>query len=128
MSERKTRKVLIIDDDELIRGLMKLYMTGLGKFEFIEASNGASGLSLVLQQKPDLIIADIMMPVMDGVTFVREVRAITDAKTKGTPVIVVTGGNDELKARAYQAGANFVLEKPLHRKSMITAYRSIFGS
>ncbi len=125
MNENRVRRVLIIDDDELIRGLVKLYMTGLGRFEFIEASNGSSGLSLVMTQNPELVIADIMMPVMNGVDFVREVRNITDEVKKGTPIIIITGGNDELKAEAYKAGANFVLEKPMNRKAMITAFRSL---
>lgn len=119
------RKVLIIDDDELIRRLMRLYISGLGAFYFIEASNGVSGLSLVHQQSPDLIIADLMMPVMTGIKLTKEVRQISDERGK-IPIIIVTGANDAMKAEAYNAGANYVLEKPLSRRSLVSALGSIF--
>src|SRR6267154_1508984 len=50
------RKILLVDDDELIRSLMKLYMTGLGNFEFWEEGNGMGALNLTRQVHPDIII------------------------------------------------------------------------
>ncbi len=130
MSERRgkqslpTRKVLLIDDDELIRALMKLYLTGLGEFEYWEAWDGKSGLSIAEQVIPDLIIADLMMPLMDGVAFTEELRKRNHLKD--IPVLIVTGANDELKTKAYAAGANMVLEKPLNRKAMLSAFQNLF--
>lgn len=116
-------KVLIIDDDELICTLMKLYLTGLGEFEFWVAHNGLAGLNMARQIQPDLIISDITMPVMDGIMFLTHIRR--DEKLKKVPTIMVSGTNDELKARAYEAGADMVLEKPLVRKYMINAIEKL---
>lgn len=119
------KNVLIIDDDELICALMKLYLTGLGDFEFWESHNGMSGLNMARQILPDLIISDITMPVMDGIQFLTYLRRETNEKLKKCPVIMVSGTSDDLKARAYEAGADMVLEKPLVRKYMINAIEKL---
>lgn len=126
MIEKRARRVLIVDDDDIIRSLIRLSLTGIGSIEFAEASNGLSALSLVRQFTPDVIIADLMMPVMDGVTFTSSLRRSTDEKLKNIPVIVVTGGSDELKSKAYAAGANYVIEKPLTRRVIVEAFKDIF--
>jgi CheY-like chemotaxis protein len=116
-------KVLIIDDDELICTLMKLYLTGLGEFEFWVSHNGLAGLNMARQIQPDLIISDITMPIMDGIMFLSAIRR--DEKLKKIPTIMVSGTSDDLKARAYEAGADMVLEKPLVRKYMINAIEKL---
>lgn len=120
------RKVLLIDDDELIRGLMKLYLTGLGQFDYSEAWDGKAGLALAKRMEPDLIIADLMMPTMNGIEFTRELRKSGTPSVEQIPVIIVTGASDELKTEALTAGATFVLEKPLSRKVMVAVFDRIF--
>lgn len=115
------RKILLVDDDELIRGLMKLYMTGLGNFEFWEEGNGLGALNLARQIHPDLIITDLTMPVMDGAMLTTELRKDVNELLRRVPVIVVTGAGEQFKTAAYAAGANIVLEKPLSRKSFAMA-------
>lgn len=115
------RKVLVVDDDELIRALMKLYMTGLGNFEFWEEGNGQGALHLARQILPDLVIADLTMPVMDGVMLTTELRKDHNEMLRKVPIIVVTGAGDQFKSAAYTAGANIVLEKPLSRRIFISA-------
>lgn len=110
------RKVLLVDDDEMIRSLMQLYMTGLGSFEFWEEENGKGALNLARQVIPDLIIADLTMPVMDGVTMTAEIRKDSDERIRKVPIIIVTGAVEQYKSEAYAAGANIVLGKPLSRK------------
>lgn len=123
MMKRKLplRKILVVDDDEIIRALMKLYLTGLGNFEFWEESNGQGALNLARQVVPDLMIADLTMPVMDGVMLTIELRKDHNEQLRKMPIIIVTGAGDQFKNSAYGAGANIVLEKPLTRKLMVTA-------
>lgn len=115
------RKILLVDDDELIRSLMKLYMTGLGNFEFWEEGNGLGALNLARQVHPDLVITDLTMPIMDGAMLTAELRKDPNELLRKVPVIVVTGAGEQFKTAAYAAGANIVLEKPLSRKNFVSA-------
>lgn len=115
------RKILLVDDDELIRSLMKLYMTGLGNFEFWEEGNGMGALNLTRQVHPDIIITDLTMPVMDGTMLTAEIRKDPDELVRKVPIIVVTGAGEDFKTAAYKAGASLVLEKPLSRKTFASA-------
>lgn len=124
-SQKPLRKVLIVDDDELICTLMKLYLNGLGNFEFWVAHNGLAALNMARQMLPDLIITDITMPVMDGIMLLSCLRREPIEKLKKVPVIVVSGTSDDLKAKAYEAGADMVLEKPLVRKYLINAIEKL---
>lgn len=119
------RKILLVDDDEVIRALIKLYLTGLGNFEFWEEGNGQGALNLARRVLPDLVIADLTMPIMDGVMLTIEIRASTHDTLKKVPIIIVTGAGDQFKNSAYDAGANIVLEKPLSRKVMATAMEKL---
>lgn len=120
-----TKKVLLVDDDEVIRALMKLFLTGFGSFEYWEEGNGQGALNLARQIVPDIILVDLAMPVMDGTQFTREIRKDSNEKLTKTPIIVITGGGEEAKTLAYEAGANMVLEKPLAKKLLITALRRV---
>lgn len=119
------RKILLVDDDEIIRSLMKLFMTGLGNFEFWEESNGRGGLNMAKRVMPDLIVADLTMPVMDGVTLTMEIRKDSNEQLRKVPIVIVTGAAEQFKTAAYEAGANMVLEKPLSRKTMIVALEKL---
>lgn len=127
MMKRKLplRKILIVDDDELIRSLMKLFMTGLGNFEFWEEGNGQGALNMAKQVLPDLIVADLTMPVMDGVMLTTELRKDPNELLRKVPIIIVTGAGEQFKTAAYGAGANMVLEKPLSRKTMVVALEKL---
>ncbi|MEK7540962.1 MAG: response regulator [Patescibacteria group bacterium] len=103
------KKILIVEDasEEL-----QLYSDMLKRenFETIEAKNGNEGLEVALRSKPDLILLDILMPVMDGITMLKELK-INDA-TKNIPVIVLTNYSDTQKiAEAMENGAYGYLVK-----------------
>lgn len=80
-------KVLIVEDNEKNLKLFRVLLNSQG-YETIEARNGAEGVRLAKDQKPDMVLMDIHMPVMDGVKAVRILRK--DSETKGIPVIAVT--------------------------------------
>jgi signal transduction histidine kinase len=93
------KRVLLIDDDETFRYVMRQIISNEPRYEFIEAVDGDVGLTAAREQKPDVIILDLQMPTMDGFTVLQELNA--DSRTSVTPVIVSTSMNinAELKAR-----------------------------
>ena len=106
-----SRKVLIIEDSPTTRAVIKVYLVG-HQLEFLEASDGESGLAQARKHRPDVIHVDLKMPGMDGFTFCRQVRA--DDVRKDTPVIILTfSKSEEVKREALSAGASHFLEKPI---------------
>ena len=82
-----TKKILCIEDEKEMIDLMRLILERKG-FEFVGAEGGPEGLKLIAEEKPDLILLDLMMAGMDGWEVYRQLKA--DEKLKDLPVIVVT--------------------------------------
>lgn len=101
--------ILIADDYEDNLELLRLLL-GAADYQVKEARNGAECLSLARQQRPDLIMVDLSMPVMDGWEVFRELRA--DKRTASVPCVAVTAHGDTDRNRALQAGFNAYLSKP----------------
>jgi CheY-like chemotaxis protein len=110
-------KILIVDDIQMNIMVIKQYL--INEFEFDVASNGEEALSKIETFKPDLILMDIMMPVMDGITALRIIRK-KDFTSK-IPVIVITSKNtpDDIKD-ALKAGASDYITKPIDRIELLT--------
>lgn len=105
------KKVLIIDDSTTTRAVLKVYLSGQS-FDFLEASNGQDGLQLARQELPDVIIIDLRMPGMDGMTFCRRVRA--ESALKHIPIILITGSKGaDVRAEALRSGASVFMTKPI---------------
>ncbi|CAN0194938.1 unnamed protein product [Phaeothamnion confervicola] len=103
--------IVVIDDDETIRGLITAALRFEG-YEVREADNGASGLALVRDCRPDLVVSDVNMPVMDGFAMVQALRA--DPSIQGTPVILLTSLQEREHVRTgMTSGADDYLTKPL---------------
>ena len=120
-------RILIIDDDLSIQQLFKQFLSG-EDHNVLSASNGKEGLRLMKQQKPDLIITDIMMPEMDGLEVVREIR-----KTyPGLPVIAISGGMRGLPINflphAKKIGVCQVFEKPISLTTLREAVNELLGA
>jgi CheY-like chemotaxis protein len=105
----KTATILVMDDDECMRGLLRLHLSNAG-YEVLVAADVVEAGHLLLEQHPDLILADVEMPFMDGLEFVQAVKA--DRATSSVPVIFVTG-RVEAEAQAKKLGAAAFLTKPL---------------
>ena len=101
--------ILIVEDDPDTREIMGRYLT-LGGYEHVSASNGWEALLAVDQNEIDLILLDVMMPGMDGVTFLNILR---NAQTKrNTPVVIVTAmSSQELTSRFRDLPVNAILPK-----------------
>lgn len=114
-------RVLVVDDDaELVR-LVSATLQAQG-FEVASASNGAECLLAVASQRPDLIVLDIAMPVLDGFETLRLLRA--KPETGGIPVIILTGRKGDADvARAWATAADFYLTKPFDAQELVTAVK-----
>lgn len=86
--ESGKKKVLVVEDDEAMLGALHTMLSGAG-LAVIEAKNGISGLEMALRERPDLILLDILMPIMNGWEMLQQVRA-KDDWGKCVPVVVLT--------------------------------------
>jgi len=106
-------RTLIVDDSSVMRKIVEraLRQAGLNLQAVHEASSGAEGLDVLKAQPVDLILSDINMPVMDGLEFVRQIRAQNLAP--GVPVVMITTeSSEEHVKQAIQAGARGYIRKP----------------
>lgn len=117
MTKSTKKQILIVDDAALVRTYYRTALEARG-FAVEEALNGLEGLEKVLLQSFDLAIVDINMPQMDGITFVRTLRA-KELPASSIPVLVTsTEAGPQDIAAARQAGANFYLTKPLKQEAL----------
>ncbi len=103
-------RILIADDDARVRGLLKDILGSTPGTRIIEAENGAMGLSLAHEHKPDLIVLDILMPVMDGIDFLKERSA--DKELSRIPVIIVSALADRQRvvAAASRGACDYIIK------------------
>jgi CheY-like chemotaxis protein len=110
------KKVLIVDDEPNVR---RLSHTILAKaFDVIEAEDGRQAIDLAIAQKPDVILMDIMMPKMDGLTACHVIKK--DPATKAIPVVMVTAIGFELNIKlSQQMGATGYVTKPFSPQDLL---------
>ena len=102
-------KILVVDDEALLVKGIRFNLQNDG-YEVITASNGAEALDCTKEYKPDLVILDIMMPVMDGLTACAHIREFSDV-----PIILLTAkGEDMDKLMGFEQGADDYLTKPFN--------------
>ncbi len=115
------KKILIVDDEPQIRQLLEEFLTDL--FLVNIASNGKEAVHMAKTHKPDVILMDIMMPEMDGVTAVQKLRL--DANTRHIPVLMLTAANTSSeRIRAFDLGADDFISKPFEIEELISRINS----
>lgn len=114
--------ILIIDDNNDIRQYER---TLLQDYYFVlEASDGREGLEIARKEVPDLVICDVMMPVMDGLEFTQQLK--TNTATSHIPVIMLTAKNlEEHRAKGYEQGADSYITKPFHSKVLLARVENL---
>ncbi|MDB5672320.1 MAG: hypothetical protein JWO25_3279 [Alphaproteobacteria bacterium] len=110
-------RVLVVDDDETMRALMRRTLEWLGFTQIYVVKDGAEALALAKSQLPDVIIADYDMPVMHGLQLLKAVRL--DPALAACGVIMLSGiANAEVVTRARELGAASFIMKPFHREDL----------
>ena len=115
------KKILIVEDEANIRELLRLYLEREG-YTVLEAENGVEGIKKWKSDKPDMLLLDVMMPVMDGWAVCRELRAESDV-----PLIMLTAkGETADRVSGLEMGADDYIVKPLEMPEVIARVRAVF--
>ena len=127
-------KILIVDDEEHVRDALKQVLERAG-YEVVAATTGNEGLEVMKHEGADLVITDVIMPGIDGITTARKIRE----KYRDTRIIVISGGGktapepyepDAISTRSYlasasSAGADRALTKPFDRDEILHVVREL---
>lgn len=115
------KKILIVEDEANIRELLRLYLEREG-YTVLEAENGVEGIKKWKSDKPDMLLLDVMMPVMDGWAVCREIRAESNV-----PIIMLTAkGETADRVSGLEMGADDYIVKPLEMPEVIARVRAVF--
>ncbi len=124
-SETKLPTVLVVEDNDDIREYIESSLSK--KYRVITATNGQEGLALAKENIPDIIISDIMMPVMDGIELCRRIK--DNINTSHIPVILLTAKDSiQDKETGYEMGADSYITKPFSAKLLISRINNIIES
>ena len=119
------KTILTVDDSASMRQMIRLALAGAG-YAVLEAADGAQGLATARGRAVDMVLTDLNMPVMDGVTLVKELRKLPTLT--GVPIILVTTESDaERKAQAKAAGAPGWITKPFQSSQLISLAKKVLG-
>ena len=116
-----TKRILVVEDQEDNLQILRDLLTSVG-FEIIEAKDGEAGVKAAVAERPDLILMDIQLPLLDGYEATRRIKA--DPTLKHIPIIVVTSyalSGDETEARA--AGCDAYVAKPFSPRALLAKIR-----
>lgn len=109
-------RVMVIDDNNTMRGILRYQLNQMGVSDLVEASNGVEALAILRDpgvRKPHAILCDLHMDQMDGLEFCNVVRNDKALKAAGIPIIIVTADGERFTHEvAHQVGAHEVLTKP----------------
>jgi DNA-binding response OmpR family regulator len=118
LMEQKT--VLVVDDEEQIRELLSLYLVKEG-FRVIEAKDGAAALVSAEKNNPDIIVLDVMMPVLDGIAACQKLR-----EKSPVPIILLTARDqDDDRIMGLEAGADDYVGKPFNPKELVARIKAV---
>jgi two-component system, cell cycle response regulator DivK len=120
-----TKRILVVEDQEDLRGVLRDLLTGSG-YAVAEAADGQAGVEITRSERPDLVLMDIQLPVMNGYEAIRQIKA--DPSLKATPVIAVSSfamKGDEEKART--AGCDHYVTKPYSPVQLLRIIRGFLG-
>ena len=118
MAEAAGKRILVVDDASLVRRFYRDALERAG-FEVDEALNGVEALEKVLGDSYDLVIVDVNMPQMDGMTFLRTLRRQSAAVSSLPSLVISTEAAQQDAVAARAAGANFYLVKPVSQERLV---------
>lgn len=115
------KSVMIVDDETAMREILKIM---LKDYRVVEASNGREAVEKYEKERPDVVLMDIMMPVMGGIDAIREIKKI-DPKAKIVAITAYAGSKGE---KVLEAGVDVILRKPFTRKEVIRVVEELTRS
>jgi two-component system phosphate regulon response regulator PhoB len=118
----RPQRILVVDDSADMRDLWNVWLTAHG-FSVLEAENGLEALQQVDERPPDLVLLDVMMPVMDGLETLKRLRAV--ASTSAVPVIMLSAQDETGAWRARQLGPDLYLRKPVAPDDLMRHIRGL---
>ncbi|MDQ2106205.1 response regulator [Azospirillum isscasi] len=119
------KKVLTVDDSRTMRDMVSFTLKGAG-YDVVEAADGQQALGVIGANKVDLVITDLNMPVMDGLTLIRRLRATPAHRT--LPILMLTTEADEKKkAEGRAVGATGWIVKPFNPEKLISVVQKVCG-
>jgi DNA-binding response OmpR family regulator len=115
-----TEKILVVDDDSNIAELLRLYLEKEG-YEVFTANNGGDAVKVYKEKEPDLMLLDIMLPVLDGWQVCREVRKFSEK-----PIIMITAKGETFdKVLGFELGADDYIVKPFEPKEVMARVKAV---
>ena len=119
--------VLIVDDEFPIRNALSLKFKN-AEFHVIAAGDGREALDLIREEKPDIVITDFQMPVMNGMELVRALRA--DESTRSVPIIMLTARGQQLEEENFMedTGIEAYMNKPFSPREVVSKASSLIGA
>ena len=123
LSDRPSARVLVVEDDEHIRDLVALHL-GLDGFDVVPAEDGTEGLRLARTGPFDLIVLDVMLPGLDGITVTRAIRR--EPQLRDVPILMLTARREESdKVDGLESGADDYLTKPFGVREFMARVRAL---
>jgi CheY-like chemotaxis protein len=126
-AEKKARKkILLVDDQNTVLMMEKMMLRDSGH-DIVTARNGAEAIERALAEKPDLILLDVVMPMMDGFEVCRALRRREE--TRSTPIILCTTRGETTNVQTgYVAGCNDYVTKPFHAPELLSKIKKHLGT
>jgi len=121
-----SKTILSVDDSASALQMIKLTLASAG-YQVVQAVNGADGLSKARAGPVDMVLTDLNMPVMDGLTLIRELRKLP--AVRGVPIVFLTTESDpKMKQQAKAAGATGWITKPFQRDQLLAVVHKVLGA
>lgn len=122
---KKFKKILVVEDNAEVRAYLKSIF--YGHYIVLEAGDGLDGFSVAVEESPDLIISDVMMPALDGINFCKQIK--DNVKTSHIPVILLTARTSLIfKIEGLENGADDYITKPFNIKELSLKVRNLINS
>ena len=119
------KKIMVVDDEPYIARVIKFKLEQEG-YTVISANDGITGLNKIKEEKPDLVLLDVMMPGMSGYEVCQKIKG--DAELAGIPVVILTAkGQERDREQGFSMGASDYITKPFSPNRLLELVKSIVG-
>ncbi len=126
MDKTKRKKILVVDDSKVVQMTQRIILEKAGIYDLVFANDGAEAIEQAVHEQPDLILLDVVMPRLNGIEALDELRNRDD--TREIPVIMVTTRSEKENIQsAYETGCNDYVTKPVDTLELLDKINRILG-